>query len=433
MAAKRGGKVSPKALLVDVSTAIDRCNRCGFCQAGCPTYKVTGVEWMTARGRIALVRGVLEGKLDLDDADLAEPLWTCLGCDGCTMHCPPGIKTDEIVDAAREALVVANGEPLVQRLILRSILPRSGLLSASTRAMRVAQRAGLMPAGAKLGRVLLGGQLDQAWDVLPPLPGRTARDAIGRPEALANRKCRVAYFLGCATNLLFPDVGVATVRVLRRNHVDVVLPPNVCCGKPAAAYGDRAAALNLARRNVDLLADLDVDFVIVDCPTCGTFLGKYPTLLGDDPERAERAAALARKVKDISAFLVEMDAVAVDGGFRGRVTYHDPCHLAHFQAIATQPRRLLRGVSGVDFREAAEADLCCGGAGTFALRERELSLRILDRKIDSFARTDAEALVTACPSCLLQLSYGVRRRGLAMRVLHTVQVLDHGYGGTDAR
>ena len=428
MAATSVGKTSPQSLLASVAAAVDRCNRCGFCQAGCPTYKVTGVEWLTARGRIALVRAALEGKIPLSDADLREPLWTCLGCDGCTMHCPPGIKTDEIVDAAREALALASGQPFAQWLILRRILPHPGLLRTATRGMRLAQSLGLMPIGARLGKLVLGGQLDRAWEVLPSLPKRDARAVVGQPEPVPNPKCRVAYFLGCAVNLVFPDVAAATVRVLRHNQIDVAVPSNVCCGKPAAGYGDREAALTLARRNVDLLGRLDVDYVVVDCPTCGSYLQKYASLLADDPDRAEKAAGLAKKVRDVSVLLAEVGQADVRGEFRSRVTYHDPCHLAHFQAITAQPRSLLKSVPGVDFREAAEADLCCGGAGTYALRERELSLKVLDRKMDSFARTDADALVTACPSCMLQLSYGVRRHKLPMHVLHTVQVLDRGYG-----
>ncbi len=417
-----------RALLESVRSAVERCNRCGFCQAGCPTYRVTGVEWMTARGRIALVRAALEGQIPLNAADLQAPLWSCLGCDGCTMHCPPNIKTDEIVDAAREALALSTGEPLVQRLVLHDILPRPELLAFATKAARVGQRIGMLPIGAKLGRLVLGGQIDEAAEVLPKLPEQTARQAIGTPMPVEQPRLRAAYFLGCAGNLLFPEVAQATVRVLQRNRVDVVAPENVCCGKPAAGYGDAEAALALVRRNVDLLGELDVDAIVVDCPTCGSYLQKYPALLADDPARAEKAQAVARKVRDVGALLADLGLVEGLGRFDAKVTYHDPCHLAHFQGISAQPRALLKSVEGVDYREAAEADLCCGGAGTFALRERELSLKVLDRKMENFARTGADTLVTACPSCLLQLGYGVRRKGLQMKVLHTVQVLDKAYG-----
>lgn len=416
-----------RALLESVRSAVERCNRCGFCQAGCPTYKVTGVEWMTARGRIALVRAALEGQIPLEAADLQTPLWSCLGCDGCSMHCPPNIKTDEIVDAAREALALGTGEPLVQRLVLHDVLPRPELLALATKAARVGQSLGVLPVGAKLGRLVLGGQLDEASEVLPKLPKRTARQALGTPRPVEQPRLRAAYFLGCAGNLLFPDVAESTVRVLQRNKVDVVVPENVCCGKPAAGYGDSDAALALVRRNVDLLSSLDVEAIVVDCPTCGSYLQKYPALLADDPARAEKAQAIAGKVRDVGALLADLGLVEGRGRVDALVTYHDPCHLAHFQGITAQPRALLKSVEGVEYREAAEADLCCGGAGTFALRERELSLKVLDRKMENFARTGADTLVTACPSCLLQLGYGVRRKGLQMKVLHTVQVLDQTY------
>lgn len=423
-----GSKIGPGALLDSVAAAAERCNRCGFCQAGCPTYKVSGVEWMTARGRIALARAAIEGRLPLDDLDLSAPLWSCLGCDGCTMHCPPGIRTDEIVDAVREALAIKNGEAFAQWLVLRKLLPHPALLAASTKGMRVAQAMGLMPIGAKLGGAVLGGQLGEAWEVLPQVPSKTARERIGKLEPLPSPKARVAYFLGCATNLLWPDVALSTIRVLRRNGVDVVVPENVCCGKPAMGYGDRVAARDLAARNLDVLSRLDVDYVVVDCPTCGSFLEKYPDLLADSPRRAEQAQALAGKVRDVSSLLVEVGTSGFTRDFKARVTYHDPCHLAHFHGITKQPRTLLKGVPGVDFKEAAEADMCCGGAGTFALRERELSLKVLDRKMENFAETESQVLATACPSCMVQLSYGTRRRGIPMEVLHTVQVLDRAYG-----
>ena len=426
-----GKKVDPRALLESVAEAVERCNRCGFCQAGCPTYKVTGVEWMTARGRIALASAAIDGRLPLEDLELSAPVWSCLGCDGCTMHCPPAIRTDEIMDAVREALVAKGGEPLIQRLITRGVLPHPIMLAAAAKGMSLAQSTGLMPFGAKLGGLVLGGQVGEAAEILPPMSGKTAREAIGKIEPLPNAKLRVAYFLGCATNLLWPDVGAATVRVLRRSGIDVVLPDTVCCGKPAQGYGDRSAARDLAAKNVDRLAALDVDYVVVDCPTCGSFLEKYPELLADDPARAERAANIAHKVKDVASLLAETGVASYAGEVKARVTYHDPCHLAHFHSVTKEPRALLAGVPGVEFVESAEADLCCGGAGTFGLRERELSLKVLDRKMAHFAATDADVIATACPSCMLQLSYGARRTGLNAEVLHVVQVIDRAQGEHD--
>lgn len=422
--AAQGKKVDARALLASVAEAAERCNRCGFCQAGCPTYKVTGVEWMTARGRIALARAAIEGRLPLENLELSEPVWSCLGCDGCTMHCPPAIRTDEIMDAVREALVAKGGEPLIQRLIMRGVLPHPIMLAAAAKGMSLAQSTGLMPLGAKVGGLFLGGQVGEAAEVLPPVSGTTAREAIGKIEPLANSKLRVAYFLGCATNLLWPDVGAATVRVLRRNGIDVTVPEVVCCGKPAQGYGDRATAWTLAAKNVDRLAALDVDYIVVDCATCGSFLETYPDLLADDPARAERAAKLAHKVKNVVSLLAETGVEGYRGEVAARVTYHDPCHLAHFHGITKEPRAVLAGVPGVEYVEAAEADLCCGGAGTFGLRERDLSLKVLDRKMANFAETEAGIIATACPSCMLQLAYGVRRAGLNAEVLHVVQVID---------
>ena len=417
----------PVEPLAEMASAIERCNRCGVCQAGCPIYKVTGIEWTTARGRISLLRGVLDGEIPLDRAELEEPLWNCLGCDGCSMHCPPGIRTDEIVEAGRTALARATGRPFSQRVVFGSLLPRPGLLGLSVRAASLAQRMGLMPLGAKIGQAVLGGQFGQAVDSLPRLPSSTARERLRGLQPIANARLRVAYFLGCAVNLLYPEIAEATVRVLRRQGVDVVVPDVVCCGKPPATYGDRESAQALARRNVDSLGGLRVDAIVVDCPTCGSFLQKYPTLLAQDGPRAERAAGIAKQVRDISTFLLDIGMAGLTREFRHKVTYHDPCHLAHYQNVQAQPRKLLRSVPGVEFLEAPEAELCCGGAGTYSLRERDLSMRVLARKMANFASTGADVLVTQCPSCVLQLSSGVRQHDLPMKVMHTVQVLDQAY------
>jgi len=415
--------------LASLTELLDKCNRCGFCQAGCPTYKSTGLEWQVARGRVALVRNILEGKIGLLEEEIREALGTCLRCQGCVTHCPPQVPTDEIVERAIERLVQIKGEPWVQRVIFRNLLPNPRVLGAAGKIIWLSQATGAQGTAKKLGATrILGTDTDRAQDRLPPMPSRTAREVLStmmRP--VPNRQYRVAYFIGCGTNLMFPEVAAATLRVLYANSTEVLIPQVVDCGKPATIYGDMEAARQLARRNVDTLGTLDVDAIVSDCATCGSFIKRYGRLLAEDPRYAEKARAVADKTRDLSEFLSGIELNREMGEVRLRATYHDPCHLSRFQKITTQPRNLIKEVPGVEFKEAAESDMCCGGAGSFFLTHYDLSQQVLNRKMGNVSRTGSDYLLTGCPGCMMQLSAGVRNNGLPIQVIHTVQLLDRAY------
>lgn len=430
MAIEAGATADPKFGGLDaLARELDKCNRCGFCQAGCPTYKTTGLEWQVSRGRVALLRNILAGKIALVENEIREALGTCLRCGGCTTHCPPQVQTADVVDKAIEELVRLKGESWVKRVIFRGLLPSRGLLNAAGRAVWFAQVSGLQPAARSLGLTrALGPDAHRAQDTLPPMPSKTAREML--PYLLrrvSDRRLRVAYFIGCGTNLVFPEIAAATIRVLQANRVEVLVPEVADCGKPPTAYGDVEAARQLARANVDALHGLDVDAIVSDCATCGSFIKKYGDLLGGDERYAERAKWVASRMRDFSEFLAETGPGPRMGEVKAKVTYHDPCHLGRFQKIATQPRTLLKGVPGIQFVEAAEADMCCGGAGSFFLTHYDLSQKVLGRKMGNVARTGAEYLVTGCPGCMMQLASGAKKHGLPVRVIHTAQFLDRAY------
>lgn len=408
---------------------VEKCNRCGFCQAGCPTYKVSGLEWQVSRGRVALVRDVLEGRVEINEDEVREAFGTCLRCGGCTVHCPPEVQTAEIMDKAIEELARMKGQSWVKRVIFRNLLPSKGMLGTAGKAVWLSQITGAQPLARSLGITkVLGGDAHRAQDTLPKLPSRTAREILpSMMRALPNRKYRVAYFIGCGTNLVFPEIAAATVRVLYANDTEVVVPDVVDCGKPPTVYGDVEAARQLARMNIDALYGLDVDAIVTDCATCGSFLKEYPKLMAGDPAYAEKAGAVAGKMKDLSQFLAGIELNDRMGDVKTRITYHDPCHLVRFQKVSAQPRKLLKSIPGIEFKEAAEADMCCGGAGSFFLTHYDLSQQVLDRKMGNVGKTDANYLVTGCPGCMMQLSSGVRKHGLPLEVVHTVQLLDRAY------
>ena len=237
-------------------------------------------------------------------------------------------------------------------------------------------------------------------------------------------KGRVAYFVGCGVNHLLPEIGEATVNLLEVSGYGVSVSRSYCCGLPSYANGDLDTARRLARGNLRLFKNKNVASVVTDCASCSSFLKGYTELLADDPAFGPLAAKFSGKVLDITEFLAGVSPEPQAAQLPITVTYHDPCHASRYQGLRAEPRKILRSIPGLMFVEMQEADWCCGGAGTYGVKHPDLSDRILGRKMENVARTGAEFLVTSCPSCILQLSYGLRRHNLPMKVLHLSQVLE---------
>jgi glycolate oxidase iron-sulfur subunit len=279
---------------------------------------------------------------------------------------------------------------------------------------------------------LLPGTL-AAWEALTPrMP--SARDRAPLPAlvpAEGPRRARVALLTGCVQSVVFGAHNRATARVLARNGVEVVAPPDQgCCGALNAHGGDHARAVEMAKRTIDTFARVaDLDAVIVNTSGCGAHMKAYGALLAGDPAYAARAAAFAGQVKDVSEFLA---ATPLRGPLRAvpmTVTYHDPCHVVHGQKIKSAPRQLLAQIPGLRVVDLAESDWCCGSAGIYNLTQPEMAGRLLDRKVGHVLATGAEAVVTANPGCILQIAAGLRAHGASVDVLHIVEVLDRAYGG----
>ncbi len=430
--------------LSDVLEEIVRCNKCGFCQEVCPTYKVTGREFDAARGRNRLLRLVVDGRMSLTaNPELATHLYSCLLCGACAAVCPPGIPTHRLVEAARAELTRREGLSLLKRIALRGVLRSPRRVAVPARLLRFYQRSGLRWVARHTGLPRLIGSLGQLEGLVPSLPAASLRarlrarpggapgpglDYASPPEALDRpRRARVAYFLGCVTDNLFPPVGEAVVAVLERNGYEVVVPANMCCGVAQRAYGDHASAAELARQNLALLAASGAEFVVSDCATCAHTLKEYPELLRDDPDSGQAATRVATKVREASQLLADEGFEAPEGGVDATVTYHDPCHLSRGLGVRAQPRAVLKSIPGLKLEELPEADWCCGGAGSYNLTNRRLSGGILDRKVENFRKTGATLMAAACPACLLQLGFGLRQAGVEGRVVHPVQVLYRAY------
>ena len=408
-----------------------RCNRCGTCASVCPTYAALRRETTSARGRVSLIDAFLAGEIEATE-EFRSLLYYCLSCHACATACPNGVRADKLVLAARATLARADGRSPVRRAIFEGLLPHPGRLDAALWPARLYEALGLRSLVDRSGLAdLLPGALGTYGRMLPSMPLRPALDTIPAVSpATGPRRGRVGFFLGCAQNLAFPDAARATVALLNLAGYDVLTPrATVCCGMPAFAYGELDVAAALARRNLAAFAEADVDLLVTDCASCGSFLKEYGQLLADDADCADAAAHLAERTRDISEVLAAASPEAERSDLGElRVTYHDPCHLGHAQGVKRQPRDLLRGIPGLELVEMNTPGACCGSAGSYALTHPDVSLAILERRIAEAKETQAAILATGCPACRLQLEFGLRRAGLAVEVRHTVELVAASYG-----
>jgi len=361
-------------------------------------------------------------------------MYRCLACLACNDTCPVGIRPADLCLEARYAIHQATPTPPLKPILFRGIFPRTGLLEAITKPVALYERSGLRKAAnATRATCVLPAQLRDMERMLPSkLPLRGTRHQL--PDvvhAKGERRAHVAYFLGCVQGVMMAEGCKATVEVLAENGCDVIIPSNVkCCGMPMVGYGFKDEAREVARHNIDLLLGLNVDVVVTDCATCGSSLKEYPHWLANDPEYAERAVQFAAKVRDISEFLSEIGIRAPEGKVDARVTYHDPCHLCRAQGIREQPREMLRA-AGVELVEMEAPDTCCGSAGTQLITHYHTSIGVLETKMDRVAATQAEVIASGCPGCQMQLTVGVKRRGLDARVVHPSQLLAQAYRNSE--
>jgi glycolate oxidase iron-sulfur subunit len=411
---------------------LDNCIQCGFCLQHCPTYRLLGVETESPRGRIHLIEAAAQGRIPIDER-FEEHMYVCLGCRACETACPAGVKFGTIIEAAR-AEIGPTGSPLARRTTtwaLRHLMPYPGRLRAGAALLRLYQRSGLGIAARAAH--LVPRRLAAMETLLPRIPDRFFTPEAEVLPAIGPRRARVGLLSGCVMSLLFAGVNDATVRVLRRNGCDVVIPRGqTCCGALNIHNGERQGACRMARQNIEAFLAAGVDAVIINAAGCGAASKEYPILFREqDPAYVERATAYSTLCRDLTEFLDDLGLVGPLGPVRVRATYQDPCHLAHGQGVRRQPRNLLRKIPGLELVEMQGSDRCCGSAGIYNLIEPLYSQQILDEKMRAVAETGAEAVVAPNPGCMLQLASGIRARGMAMRVHHLVDLLDRAYAAAD--
>lgn len=419
---------------------LDPCVHCGFCLQSCPTFLVTGDEADGPRGRIVLMQGLRTGRLDPTDRSLVTHLDRCLGCRACEPVCPAGVRYGPALEAARARLASVRPIPLDARLV-HAVMARPWLrvpLLGAARLVRPLARwlagpsrlgfaAGMLATtGPVRSRPANGAGSGERDDAMTALRDDHVRGAGERDAALPLSRAAVI-FRGCIMSGLFHHVHDATARVLRlHGYAPMDVPGQGCCGALHAHAGQHAEAVALARRNAAAFAGLPADAVIaVNSAGCGAMLEAYGTLLADDP-LAGAGAALARRVADVS------ELVAARGPRRGAplpltVAYDPPCHLLHAMGVQDAPLAMLDAVPELRRVEHAEADVCCGSAGSYSLAQPELSRAVLDRKVGALRAIRPDVVATGNPGCIMQIGAGLLAEGDRTPVTHPVELLDWSY------
>jgi glycolate oxidase iron-sulfur subunit len=404
-----------------MTTAIEKCVHCGFCLSACPTYKVMGEEMDSPRGRIYLMKSQLEGELQLDA--MAPYIDRCLGCMACVTACPSGVEYGELLAPFRARAEQQRSRSLDDRLaraLINQTLPHPQRFRLAALAGNLAKPLqGLLP--QKLGAMME--LLPEEVPRIDPLP-----ELI---PPIGPRRARVALLAGCVQQVLAPEINRATVALLTRNGVEVLVPRGQgCCGSLALHTGEAAQARSLARHNIALFPE-NVDAIVTNAAGCGSGMHEYGLLFAGT-ELEPRARAFAARVKDITVFLDELGILPPAGlPTPLTVAYHDACHLAHAQRVTLPPRRLLAAIPNLTVVEIPEGELCCGSAGTYNLEQPELAHRIGRRKAENILATQAEQVITGNIGCMTQLRTHLAALGHPLPVRHTVELLAQAYAGLD--
>jgi len=402
----------------NMAEQVKTCVHCGFCLPVCPTYQVLGEEMDSPRGRIVLMKGVLEENLQITDA--LPYLDRCLGCLACVPACPSGVRYEELIGPFRALPEVRQSRPASDRLVrllIENVLPHPVRFRAAAR-LGIRFRA--------LGK-LAPSSIAPLLALLPDRLPKQRRLPEIQP-ALGKRRAKVGLVAGCAQEVLAPDINDACLRVLARNGVEVVIPRNQgCCGALALHTGAADQARALARNNLGAFPR-DVDAIIATAAGCGSGMKEYGLLFKGDRDE-DRAREFVSKVRDVTMFLDELGLVdplpALPRPWK--VAYHDACHLLHAQGIREAPRRLLRSIPNLELVDVPDGETCCGSAGTYNMEQPEIARELGTRKAQNILAIGAEALAAGNIGCLVQIQKLLAASGHPLPVYHTIQVLALAY------
>ena len=408
--------------LQETKDMVYRCNKCGLCISTCPVYQQILMEAASPRGKVQVVKNYLEGNLELSKR-FKEIILTCLLCENCVVNCPSGVRHDHVFTDLRGELVRRYGLDWKKRLIYKLLTNEKFLRSSSVFAKL--GRNWLLETFAKGMRI--GNIPIERLPKVNAKPFRDQFDGVILPDGKA--KGRVFYFTGCFTNYFAGEVGQATVNVLKKMQLEIEIPSRQdCCGLAVILSGEEDLPIKNVEKNISMLTRKEIDAVLVDCATCGAaFKKEYIALLMRKGMHTKEAEILKGKTFDILEYIAERIHLLPfrrDGnGKKIRVTYHDPCHLVRGQGVSEAPRKILKALPQVEFVEMKEANMCCGGGGSFQFDFPGVSKGITENKIKNILETGASVVVTGCPGCRVTIS-GNMNDNNQISVLHPIQLVD---------
>ncbi|MGE0238682.1 MAG: glycolate oxidase subunit GlcF [Parvibaculaceae bacterium] len=411
---------------IEVANQILRkCVHCGFCTATCPTYVLLGDELDSPRGRIYLIKNMLE-RGEAATPETVKHIDRCLSCLSCMTTCPSGVHYMHLIDDARVHVEKTYRRPLLERALrglLAVLMPRPGLFKTALILSQLVRP--LAPLIAKLGDRRLSSLLALVPAETPP------PEMVGQPgtyPAEGKPHMRVALLRGCVQSVLDPAINEAAIRLMNRHGIEVVVTPGeACCGSLTHHMGKEKDALARARRMIDAWHKERIDRVVITASGCGTTIKDYGHMLRLDPAYAEKAKEISAKTRDISEFLTEIELPEVTAPRRLRVAYHSACSMQHGQKIKTAPRRLLEQ-AGFEVADIPEGHLCCGSAGTYNILQPEIAARLRDRKVANIRSTAPDIIATGNIGCITQIG-----QASDIPILHTVELLDWAHGGYEPR
>ena len=417
--------------LAALQPLMDTCVHCGFCLPTCPSYLMLGQEMDSPRGRIYLMKAVVQNRATMSDS-VVRHFDTCLGCMACETACPSGVLYAPLIEETRAAIERERPRAAADRLFRRLLfllLPypaRLRLLVPLLAAVHLLRRLpGLLS--------LLPLRLRNLVALAPSATARHARlETPERTSATGDERARVGLVTGCVQRVFFGDVNRATARILAAEGCEVLAPRRQgCCGALALHAGRDDEARRFARELIQVFEGQTLDAIVINAAGCGSTMKSYGHLLKDDPAWAERARAFGAKVRDVTETLAGLrPARAVRHPLSLRVAYHDACHLAHAQGVRKEPRQLLESIPGLTLVPLADSEICCGSAGIFNLVEPGMAADLGRRKAAHIADATPDVVVTSNPGCILQIGASARAAGHAFRVLHIVELLDASLRGS---
>jgi glycolate oxidase iron-sulfur subunit len=408
----------------------DQCMKCGFCSFFCPVYQEEKTETSVARGKNYLVKQILSGKQEFTD-EMGTIIGKCLLCKRCVANCPSKTQIDRVVVGARAQMVKNKGLGFVKNFAFRKVMSNRKAFGRYVKLAKAFQW--MLPKTEGNIRHLPDflKALGQGRNI-PALADKFLRDMVKpvyKPQNGQAAKMKVGFFMGCAMDFVYPELGLKIIDFLTKKGIEVVVPESQnCCGAAIYFSGDFETGRMLAEENIK--AFKDVDYIVTGCGTCSSTLKDYQKYLPDNEDQQKRYEEFEKKVKDSTEFIIDVMKVPLEEfklkkEFEGKTaTWHDPCHLVRYQNIKDQPRMILKALKGLKYVEMPNADMCCGMGGSFSVYHYDLTKKIADKKMDGIKATGADIVVTACPGCMINLIDNVLRNKMPQKVYHFLELVE---------